>query len=342
MSSVSERPPVLAERPAPGDPPQGRRRNRPLSFVMSNMSLIFVWIVLIIVFGILRPDTFLTLDTFRVVLSQQAITALMAMALLLPIAANQFDLSIAGSMGTAVVVLTYLMSHYHVAWPIAMVLTLLGGLVIGAINAVVVVAWGVNSFIATLGSNSILIAVLSSINGGQPVTEGIPDSYTAIGQRTLFTIPAFVFYMLIIAVGLWYVLEHRQTGRYLYAMGSNSEAARLAGVRVSRLAALALVVSAVLATVAGMVFVMRIGSGSVDAGTAYLLPAFAAAFLGATQFKDGKVNVLGTLVAVYALATGVKGIQLLGAPFWVQGAFNGAALIVAVALAVRSQKRRTT
>jgi ribose transport system permease protein len=80
----------------------------------------------------------------------------------------------------------------------------------------------------------------------------------------------------------------------------------------------------------------------VDAGTAYLLPAFAAAFLGATQFKNGRVNVLGTLVAVYALATGVKGIQLLGAPFWVQGAFNGAALIVAVALAIRSQRRRTT
>jgi ribose transport system permease protein len=148
--------------------------------------------------------------------------------------------------------------------------------------------------------------------------------------------------MLIIALILWYVLEHRQTGRYMYAMGSNSEAARLAGVRVSRLASLALVCSALLATIAGLMFVTRIGSGSVDAGTPYLLPAFAAAFLGATQFKDGRVNVLGTLVAVYALATGVQGIQLMGAPFWAQGAFNGAALIVAVALAARSRWRRTT
>lgn len=309
---------------------------------MSNMSLLFVWLVIIILFGILRPHTFLTVDTFRVILSEQAITAIMSMALLLPIAANQFDLSIAGSMGMAVVVLTYLMSQYHIAWPLAMVLTIVGGLIIGAVNAIVVVAWGVNSFIATLGSNSILIAVLSSINGGQPVTTGIPAAYVNIGQDDILSVPAFVFYMIIIAVVLWYVLEHRQTGRYLYAMGSNSEAARLAGLRVSRLAALALVVSALLATIAGLIFVMRIGSGSVDAGTSYLLPAFAAAFLGATQFKDGKVNVLGTLVAVYALATGVQGIQLMGAPFWVQGAFNGAALIIAVALAARSRRRRRT
>ncbi|MCW2528721.1 MAG: transporter permease [Pseudonocardiales bacterium] len=309
---------------------------------MSNISLVFVWLLIIVVFGFLRPHTFLTVDTFRVILSQQAITAIMSMALLLPIAANQFDLSIAGTMGMSVVVLTYLMAHYHVPWPLAMVLTIAGGLIIGVVNSIVVVAWGVNSFIATLGSNSILIAVLSSINGGQPVTEGIPTTYTKIGQSTVFSIPVFVFYMLVIALILWYVLEHRQTGRYLYAMGSNSEAARLAGVRVRALSALALIVSALLATIAGLIFVMRIGSGSVDAGTSYLLPAFAAAFLGATQFKDGKVNVLGTLVAVYALATGVKGVQLMGAPFWVQGAFNGAALVVAVALAARSRRRRTT
>jgi ribose transport system permease protein len=341
MTTVSESASDVSDAVAPEAAPR-RHRRRPVSFAMSNMSLLFVWLLLIIVFGILRPETFLTLDTFRVILSQQAITAIMALALLLPIAANQFDLSIAGSMGMAVVVVTYLMAHLGIAWPLAILLTLLGGLVIGAVNAIVVVRFGVNSFIATLGSSSILIAVLSSINGGQPITEGIPSGFTQLGQRTLFSIPAFVFYMLIIATILWYVLEHRQTGRYLYAMGSNSEAARLAGVRVPRLAALALVVSALLATIAGLIFVMRIGSGSVDAGTAYLLPAFAAAFLGATQFKDGKVNVLGTLVAVYALATGVKGIQLLGAPFWVQGAFNGAALIVAVALAVRSQKRQQT
>lgn len=318
----------------------GRAARRPRALSMSSTSLLFVWFAIIVVFGVLRPETFLSVDTFRVILSEQAITATMALALLLPIAANQFDLSIAGSMGMAVVLLTTLMSRAGLPWPAAVLLTLLGGLLIGAVNAVVVVGWGVNSFIATLGSGSILIAVLSSINGGQPVTSGIPSSYTAIGQNALLTVPAFVFYMLIIAGVLWYVLEHRQTGRYLYATGSNSEAARLAGVRVDRLAALALLVSAVLATVAGLMFVMRIGSGSVDAGTPYLLPAFAAAFLGATQFRDGRVNVLGTLVTVYALATGVKGIQLMGAPFWVQGAFNGAALIVAVALAERSRRRK--
>jgi ribose transport system permease protein len=147
--------------------------------------------------------------------------------------------------------------------------------------------------------------------------------------------------MLGIAAVMWYVLDYRQLGRYLYATGSNADAARLAGVRVRRLSSIALMVSALVATIAGVIFLMRIGSTSLDAGTPYLLPAFAAAFLGATQFKEGNVNVPGTLVAVYVLATGVKGVQLLGSPFWVDDLFNGCALIIAVALAVRSGRQRT-
>jgi ribose transport system permease protein len=139
---------------------------------------------------------------------------------------------------------------------------------------------------------------------------------------------------------MWYVMEYRQIGRYLYATGSNADAARLAGVRTNRLVAISLLVSATVATLAGVLFVMRIGATSVDAGDPYLLPAFAAAFLGATQFKEGNVNVIGTVVAVYVLATGVQGLELAGAPFWVDGLFNGVALIIAVSLAVRSGRQR--
>ena len=146
--------------------------------------------------------------------------------------------------------------------------------------------------------------------------------------------------MLIIAAILWYILDFRQLGRYIYAVGSNLEAARLAGVRTSRVTAIALLVSATTATLAGLFFVMRIGSASQDVGSPYLLPAFAAAFLGATQFGRGNVNVPGTLVAVYVLQTGIAGVQLLGAPYWVENLFNGFALIIAVAFAARSRRGR--
>jgi ribose transport system permease protein len=321
--------------------PQTAPRSRgAVSGAVSNVSLLVIWAGLILLFGILEPDTFLTTDTLRTVLADQAITAIMALALIMPIAARQFDLSISGTMGLAIVLVAIFMSHLGITPAAAIAMTVAAGLIIGAVNAFVVVGLRVNSFIATLGTSSILIALQNWVTGGQQITTGIPEGFKDVGRTTILTIPIPFFYMLVIALVLWYVLEYRQVGRYLYATGSNADAARLAGVRTNRLASIALMVSALTATVAGIIFMMRIGSASIDAGTPYLLPAFAAAFLGATQFKEGNVNVPGTLVAVYVLATGVKGVQLLGSPFWVDDLFNGCALIVAVALSVRSGRQR--
>jgi len=325
----------------PGGRPDGSRTGGRLSAAVTNFSLVFIWIALIVLFGLLEPDTFLTMDTLRTVLADQAITAIMALALILPIAANQFDLSIAGAMGLAIVLVGEFMVKAELAPALTVILVLAAGVVVGLVNAFVVVGLKVNSFIATLGTGSILLAMQQWISGGEVITSGISEAFKNLGRTTIFTIPTPFFYMLAIAAVLWYVLDYRQVGRYLYATGSNADAARLAGVRVNRLASIALVVSATVATIAWIIFMMRIGSTSLDAGTPYLLPAFAAAFLGATQFKEGNVNVPGTLVAVYVLATGVKGVQLMGAPFWVDDLFNGVALIVAVALAVRSGRQRS-
>ena len=324
---------------APSDPKNGGHAGR-VGAAVSNVSLLFIWAILILLFGILEPDTFLTMNTLRTVMADQAITAIMALALILPIAANQFDLSIAGSMGMAIVLVGSFMVKLDISPAFAIGLTVMAGVVIGMINAIVVVGLRVNSFIATLGTGSILLAVMQWISNGEVITSGISQSFKDLGRTTIFTIPIPFFYMLAIAAVLWYILDYRQLGRYLYATGSNADAARLAGVRVNRLSSIALIVSATIATIAGIIFTMRIGSTSLDAGTPYLLPAFAAAFLGATQFKEGNVNVPGTLVAVYVLATGVKGVQLLGSPFWVDDLFNGCALIIAVALAVRSGRQR--
>jgi ribose transport system permease protein len=308
---------------------------------MDNFSLLILWAGLIVLFGILEPDTFLTTDTFKSILSAQAITAIMALSLLLPIASNQFDLSIAGAMGIAIVLVAVLLSETGLGIVPAIAVTLVGGVVIGCVNAFLIVKCRIGSFITTLATGSILYALINWLSNGEAITEGIPESFTDLGRTEVFGLPIFFFYMLAIAFVLWFVLEHRQTGRYLYAIGSNADAARLAGLKVGRLTAIALITSAVIATIAGIIFVTNIGAASTEAGPPYLLPAFAAAFLGATQFKAGNVNVLGTLVAVYALATGVKGVQLLGAPFWVEELFNGVALLVAVGLAVRSGRQRT-
>jgi ribose transport system permease protein len=111
-------------------------------------------------------------------------------------------------------------------------------------------------------------------------------------------------------------------------------------VRVKRITTGAFVTSGVVSAFAGVVLAAELGSGSPDVGTSYLLPAFSAVFLGATQIRPGRVNVLGTLIAIFLLATGVKGLQLGGAPDYISDLFNGAALIIAVALAARTTLRK--
>jgi ribose transport system permease protein len=316
---------------------QPRERARPQW--LTRYSGVVILIGLIVLFGILEPSTFLTTSTLRSVLSDQAITAILALALLLPLAAGVFDLSIASMMGLAIMLVAEFQAH-GMPWVLSVLLVLAIGAGVGAINAVIVIGLGVDSFIATLGTSSILLAIVDAINGGEQIISGISTKFEDIATAQIFTIALPVFYMLVLGAVLWYVLEYRQVGRYLFAIGFNPDAARLAGVRTNRYRAGALVVSALIATLAGIIFCAKIGAASQDSGPPYLLPAFAGAFLGATQIKQGRFNVVGTLVAVFLLGVGVEGLQLSGAASWIDDAFDGVALIVAVALSVRASRSR--
>ena len=323
--------------PSPAEP----QSRRDWSFAwLERFSGVFIWLGLVVLFGILEPSTFLTSQTLHSVLTEQAVTAMLALGLLLPIAAGVFDLSIASNMGLAVMLCAWLMANAHVTPVLAIVATAVAGVVVGLFNAFVVVRLGVDSFIATLGTSSILLAFMQVINGGQQIVQGIPTSFTNLANNQIFSIALPFYYMLALAAVLWYITEFRQVGRYTYATGSNADAARLAGVRTGRLKTLALVASGLIAAITGVIFLATVGSAAPDAGDPYLLPAFAGAFLGATQIKPGRPNVPGTLIAVYLLATGVEGLQLAGAQEWVNDMFDGAALIVAVAVAVRAGRRR--
>jgi ribose transport system permease protein len=147
--------------------------------------------------------------------------------------------------------------------------------------------------------------------------------------------------MLALALIIFWVLEYTPAGRYLYAVGGNPQAARLAGIRVGRVTTAAFLTSSIVAAFAGVVLAAVLGSANPEVGAPYLLPAFSAVFLGGTQILPGRVNVLGTLLAIFLLATGVKGLQLLGLPGFVEDLFNGLALIIAVALAARTARSRS-
>jgi ribose transport system permease protein len=305
-------------------------RNVLSAFSFTRISGVYVWIGLLILFAFWIPDTFFVDTTWKNIVSSQAVTAILTLGLLLPLAAGVYDLSIGSMLGLSAIFSAYLVNHG--ASTGAAVLIVLGvAVVVGLFNAFLVVGMGINSFIATLGVGTILTAAIGEISGNQQII-GLPDSFKEIGGAEPFGIPIPVIYLVVLAGVVWYLMERAPFGRYLFAIGNGREAARLAGVRTNVYAAIALVLCAIGAAIAGIVLTGKLGAASPEQGPSYLLPAYAAAFLGATQIHRGRVNVIGMLIATYLLQTGITGLQLGGAEFWVADLFNGVALILALVI----------
>lgn len=314
---------------------------RRINLGFDRFSGLYVWAALIIVFSLWIPDLFLQVSTLKQILSFQAIAAIVALGLIVPIAAGAFDLTVAGTVSVSVCFTAWALANHH-GVVIAVGGSLLIGIIIGLVNSVVVVKLKVDSFIGTLGMSSILIALAYAITQNTQIVLSVEGygPFLDFARGEFLGLPYTVYYAAVIALILWWILEYTPGGRYLYAVGGNPVAARLAGVRIGRVTTLAFVTSGLIAAFAGIALEATIGTATPNVGDGYLLPAFSAVFLGATQIRPGRVNVLGTLVAIFLLATGVSGLQLAGAPSYVTNLFNGVALIVAVALAVRTASRR--
>jgi ribose transport system permease protein len=284
---------MAARLEAPSDEePRGRK----FSLGLDRFSGLYVWAALIIIFAIWVPDTFLRTNNIQIIAGNEAITGMLALGIIIPLAAGVFDLSFAGVAGVSVAVTAWAQVEGYNPF-IAAIMALAVATAVGAINGFVVVKLKVSSFIATLGMSSLLLAAAYWITDGKQIVSGFSEGFLNLGNTQLLGIPLPFYGMLILAA------------------------------------------ASVVAGIAGVVLAARIGTASPDIGPSYLLPAFSAVFLGSTQIKPGRVNVLGTLIAIYLLATGVKGLQLAGAPSYTDDLFNGLALIIAVALAARSARK---
>jgi ribose transport system permease protein len=311
---------------------------RKINLGMARFSGLYVWIIFIIIFAIWVPKYFLTMATASSIASAQVVTGVMAFAVMIPLIAGVFDLSVGSTAIMGSIFSVSFQTQYHMNMWLSIILTILIGLVIGLVNGFVVVKLHVNSFIATLGMGSIVVALVTWECGGlQPL---LPTSTTWGNLTQAFFGGGFqvgIFYLVAFAFLLWWVLSFTPAGRYLFAIGSNSDAARLSGVSVDFWIWSSLVCSGFLAGFAGVLFSSQTGP-SLSFGSGLLLPAFAAVFLGSTQLTPGRFNVWGTLLAIFVLATGVQGLQFVVQAPWLDGLFNGVALIAAVAFAVSRQR----
>jgi ribose transport system permease protein len=303
---------------------------------------IYLLLIMVVVFMV-WVEPFRTLANFRVVASGQAITGILTMGLIVSLISGVFDISIAAVMSFSISLVGWLQATLHMNAALAVVLTIACGALVGGINAFNVTVLKVDPIIATLGMSAILAAAAYWLAQGKTILNGISETFTSFGTSRVFSIPVPVFYLFGVALVLWFALEHTTWGRYLRAAGANPVATRLAGIRVVRLQWSALLVSGSLGALAGVVLTMQLGAASFDAGAPYLLPAFAAAFLGTTQIQPGRFNVWGTVVALYLLAVAVKGLQLRypSVP-WIGDFIQGVTLIGSVAIASYVARRRQT
>ena len=312
-----------------------------LSARLEAIALPVMWVVVAAVFSFLRPNTFPTLGNASSILASQAVLLLVALALIIPLTANDFDLSVAAVAGLSAMVIAILNASW--GWPVgvAILCAIAVGAVIGFANGALTVFLGIESLVVTLGMSTLVTGVMLWISGTRTITGVSADLIEFVIRRRLFGIPYEFYYGLAVVAILWYVFNYTPLGQRLLVVGRGREVARLSGIRVGRIRLGAMVASAIIASIGGVLLVGTSGSAGPTTGIDLLLPAFAAAFLGSTTIKPGRFNPWGTAIAVYFLVTGITGLQLLGGETFVQNLFYGVALIGAVAFSQVVKKRRS-
>ena len=313
----------------------------PLVRLVSTWGLLLLLGLLLILFSLLEPNTFPTAFTLTSLANNRSIYAMAALAVMVPMTANHFDLSVASLIGTSQILAIGLQTEQGLPWWAACLVILVIGLVVGVINGLLVSRIGINSFIATLGTGSALLGTLQWYSEGRQVIGAMSPTFIALGGRLGSTgIPLPAIYVVVLAVLLWLTFQYLPFGRFLYVLGDNPRAAALNGISAERYVTASFVLSALIAAFAGLVLQAQLQVGQSTVGQEFLLPAFTGALLGATAVKPGRTNVVGTLIAVAVLAVTVAGLNQLGAPFFVEPLFNGLMLVVAVGLSVTAARRR--
>jgi len=315
------------------------RPRRSLGPMFEKYALVLALIAVVVVFSALRPETYPTANNLQNILGSQAVLLVLALGLIVPLTAGEFDLSAVSTMSLAAMTIAVLNVQHGWSLLPAIAVAVLACLVVGLINALLVVRLQIDSFIATLGSGTVVLGVVQWISDSTSVT-GVDSTLVdaTIGTR-IFGVSLQFYYALALVLIMAVVFQYTPIGRRLLFVGRGAQVARLSCLHVDRIRGGALVTSALVAALAGIVYAGMLGGADPSSGQSFMLPAFAAAFLGATAIVPGRFNAFGTLVAVYFLVAGVVGLQMLGVASFVQQLFYGGALVVAVALSGAVRRR---
>ena len=316
----------------------GRPRS-PLGETFGRYMVPLLFLVLTAYFAITLPN-FRTSVNLVSMADAQSIILMLAIVGCFQLRMGEFDLSIVSTMVLSGALVARLTQEGH-GLTTCLLAVGLAALVIGTLTGFLVVVLGVDAFVTTLGVNTLTSGLVYWVTGSTAVVT-VPDPIVSLARTEVLGLTSATWSGWLFVVVAWYVFDFTPMGRHLLFVGGNREVARLAGVGVDRIRFLGFVGAAIVAAFIGLLLLGQLGAADPSTTNQYLLPPFAAVFLGAATIRLNQFNALGTLFALYLLAVGVTGLQLMGAPTWVSSAFNGIALVVAVTLARLAGRKLVT
>ncbi len=288
---------------------------------------------MIMAFSVLSPKAFPSFANFTNVLNQTSLVMILAGGLTLAVIVGELDLSVGFGASLHGILVTGLIVHDKIPIPVAILIVVVAGALIGLVNGFIVTKMRVNSVIATLGTGTIITGLAFAYSAGVPIVAGVPEGFLQLSLgRWLWGIPNNIVVMAAVLGALWVLVEKTALGQEIQAVGGNASAARLAGINVDRVKILGFVIAGMCSALTGILLASRLGSGTASAADSYLLTAFAAVFLGSATLRDGEFHVFGTFIGALIIAVGFNGLNIFGAPTFSQYVFQGAILIVAVGL----------
>lgn len=297
-------------------------------------------VAIFIGFG-LATDRFLTIGNLSNVLVQIAVLMVISSSLTVVLASGEFDLSVGQIASLSAVLVAGMLVWTGLPVVPAIVVAFLSGIVIGLFNGVLVAKLRIPSMIGTLAMGPIALGLNYAYTNGDSIYAVMPDSFYWIAKgKLLGFLPVPVIIAIIAAVSFHILLNRTRIGREIVATGANIHAARLSGIRVDRARIIAFALSGFGAALGGVMLTARLGTGQSGAGDAYLMDSLAAVFLGMTTYKPGRATVPGTIVGVLIIGMLDNGLNLLGAPFYLQNEVRGFVMIAAVGLAVMRSEIR--
>lgn len=318
-----------------------KRRHVPLPrrrVTFSQAGLVVAYVVVVAFFWSQRPEVFSNWHTWRGVLDASALPAVVAMALTVTLVVGDFDLSFGATIGLSMAVTATLLANQGWSWPIAALAALACAVLIGIANGFLVTVAKVNSLIATLAMSSVVTGLDAKVSNQQTISTGIPASFTDLGTTRWLGLSVSLWLAIVVGIVLYVMVSHTENGRYLFAVGGNREAARLAGVRTRWLRTVGMISSAAGAAIVGILLCAQTASYYPNAGAGYLLPAFAAAFLG-TALGGGRFGIAATAFGVLFLQTLQTGLTVLNVQPWTVSVVQGAVLAIAVILSTPGRLR---